>query len=112
MKLKNSGQSEDQLDAGRGGHAAQRLSRSGYADAVRHALRPDDDGGSAAALLYVRAQGRAFVPADGNNLVLKAAAALQAATGCTRGARITLKIHPRRAGMGGGSSDAAAALVG
>ncbi len=45
--------------------------------------------------LYVRAQGRSFVPADGNNLVLKAAAALQAATG-----------------MGGGSSDAAAALVG
>ena len=41
--------------------------------------------------LYVRAQGRAFVPADGNNLVLKAAAALQAATGCTRGARITLQ---------------------
>ena len=35
--------------------------------------------------LYVRAQGRSFVPADGNNLVLKAAAALQAATGCTRG---------------------------
>lgn len=30
--------------------------------------------------LYVRAQGRSFVPADGNNLVLKAAAALQAAT--------------------------------
>ena len=43
--------------------------------------------------LYVRAQGRSFVPADGNNLVLKAAAALQAATGCTRGARITLKKY-------------------
>ena len=56
--------------------------------------------------LYVRAQGRAFVPADGNNLVLKAAAALQAATGCTRGARITLKKYiPVAAGMGGGSSD-------
>ena len=63
--------------------------------------------------LYVRAQGRAFVPADGNNLVLKAAAALQKATGCTRGARITLKKYiPVAAGMGGGSSDAAAALVG
>ena len=61
--------------------------------------------------LYVRAQGRAFVPADGNNLVLKAAAALQAATGCTRGARITLKKYiPVAAGMGGGSSDAAAVL--
>ena len=56
--------------------------------------------------LYVRAQGRAFVPADGNNLVLKAAAALQAATGCTRGARITLKKYiPVAAGMGGGSAD-------
>ena len=63
--------------------------------------------------LYVRAQGRSFVPADGNNLVLKAAAALQAATGCTRGAHITLKKYiPVAAGMGGGSSDAAAALVG
>ena len=52
--------------------------------------------------LYVRAQGRSFVPADGNNLVLKAAAALQAATGCTRGARITLKKYiPVAAGMGG-----------
>ena len=61
--------------------------------------------------LYVRAQGRSFVPADGNNLVLKAAAALQAATGCTRGARITLKKYiPVAAGMGGGSSDAAAVL--
>mgnify|MGYP000810316486 CR=1 FL=1 len=50
--------------------------------------------------LYVRAQGRAFVPADGNNLVLKAAAALQAATGCTRGARITLKKYiPVAAGI-------------
>ena len=59
--------------------------------------------------LYVRAQGRSFVPADGNNLVLKAAAALQAATGCARGARITLKKYiPVAAGMGGGSSDAAA----
>ena len=37
--------------------------------------------------LYVRAQGRAFVPADGNNLVLKAAAALQAATGVARASR-------------------------
>ena len=61
--------------------------------------------------LYVRAQGRSFVPADGNNLVLKAAAALQAATGCARGARITLKKYiPVAAGMGGGSSDAAAVL--
>lgn len=30
--------------------------------------------------LFVRTHGRAFVPADGNNLVLRAAAALQSAT--------------------------------
>ena len=63
--------------------------------------------------LFVRTHGRAFVPADGNNLVLRAAAALQSATGCTRGAHITLRKYiPVAAGMGGGSSDAAAALVG
>ena len=61
--------------------------------------------------LYVRMHGRAFVPADGNNLVLRAAAALQNATGCTRGAHITLRKYiPVAAGMGGGSSDAAAVL--
>lgn len=63
--------------------------------------------------LFVRTHGRAFVPADGNNLVLRAAAALQSATGCMRGAHITLRKYiPVAAGMGGGSSDAAAALVG
>ena len=41
--------------------------------------------------LFVRTHGRAFVPADGNNLVLRAAAALQSATGCMRGAHITLR---------------------
>ena len=62
--------------------------------------------------LSVRAGG-AYVPADENNLVLRAANALKARTGCTRGAKIALqKYIPVAAGMGGGSSDAAAALKG
>lgn len=47
-----------------------------------------------------------------DNLVLRAARALQAATGETRAARITLtKRIPVAAGLGGGSSDAAATLI-
>lgn len=62
--------------------------------------------------LSVRTQG-GYVPADGSNLVLRAARALQEATGETRGARMTLRKYiPVAAGMGGGSSDAAAALKG
>jgi len=55
-----------------------------------------------------------FAPVSGpveDNLVLTAAQALQAASGCTRGAALTLKKWlPVAAGIGGGSSDAAAAL--
>ncbi len=48
-----------------------------------------------------------------NNLVLKAARLLREETGCKMGARITLdKKVPTRAGLGGGSSDAAAVLIG
>lgn len=55
----------------------------------------------------------ARVPDDGNNLVLRAARALQEAAGIARGAQITLaKRIPVAAGMGGGSADAAAALKG
>ncbi|WBY00504.1 4-(cytidine 5'-diphospho)-2-C-methyl-D-erythritol kinase [Ramlibacter tataouinensis] len=50
------------------------------------------------------------VPAD--DLVLRAARALQSATGCGQGAHITLdKRLPAQAGMGGGSSDAASCLL-
>jgi 4-diphosphocytidyl-2-C-methyl-D-erythritol kinase len=55
----------------------------------------------------------AGVPTDGSNLVLKAAEALRAAFGLKDGAAITLtKRLPAAAGIGGGSSDAAAALRG
>lgn len=46
------------------------------------------------------------------DLVLRAAHALQAATGCTQGAHIgVMKRVPAQAGMGGGSSDAASTLL-
>ena len=49
--------------------------------------------------------------ADGDNLVLQAARALQQAAGVTSGAALTLEKHlPVAAGIGGGSADAAAAL--
>lgn len=55
---------------------------------------------------------RPDIPTDGRNLVVKAAAALQRATGCTRGAEMRLtKRIPHEAGLGGGSSDAATALL-
>ncbi|QEH37018.1 4-diphosphocytidyl-2-C-methyl-D-erythritol kinase [Aquisphaera giovannonii] len=52
------------------------------------------------------------LPTGGDNLVVKAAERLRAAAGIRRGARMTLKkVIPARAGLGGGSSDASAALV-
>lgn len=51
------------------------------------------------------------VPVDEGNLVLRAARALQEARGVTRGAALRLtKTLPHAAGIGGGSSDAAATL--
>jgi len=50
------------------------------------------------------------LPAD--DLVLRAARALQGHTGCTAGAHIGVAKHlPAQAGMGGGSSDAASCLL-
>jgi 4-diphosphocytidyl-2-C-methyl-D-erythritol kinase len=53
------------------------------------------------------------VPTDDRNLALRAARALREAAGVDRGARITLdKQIPVAAGLGGGSADAAAVLLG
>src|SRR2546428_12038424 len=53
------------------------------------------------------------VPTDGTNLALKAASTLQEMAGSGRGTRITLeKRIPVAAGLGGGSTDAAAGLGG
>jgi 4-diphosphocytidyl-2-C-methyl-D-erythritol kinase len=55
----------------------------------------------------------AGVPTDGTNLALRAAFALRETAGITRGVRISLdKRIPVAAGLGGGSADAAAVLLG
>ncbi len=52
------------------------------------------------------------VPTDESNLILRAAQALRVVRGVTQGAHLTLEKHlPHAAGIGSGSSDAAAALV-
>ncbi|ASV77071.1 4-diphosphocytidyl-2-C-methyl-D-erythritol kinase [Thermogutta terrifontis] len=56
--------------------------------------------------------GKHSVPVDETNLVYRAARLIQQETAITRGVRIQLwKRIPTGAGLGGGSSDAAAALV-
>lgn len=60
---------------------------------------------------YPTSLGTIPIPATADNLVIRAAAALQTASGCSLGARITLvKRIPAAAGLGGGSSDAASTL--
>jgi 4-diphosphocytidyl-2-C-methyl-D-erythritol kinase len=52
------------------------------------------------------------IPLPDDDLVIRAARALQAATGSTLGAHISIaKSIPAQAGMGGGSSDAASTLL-
>jgi 4-diphosphocytidyl-2-C-methyl-D-erythritol kinase len=52
------------------------------------------------------------VPTDGGNIAIKAARLLAAKTGYRRGASIEIAKHvPVTGGMGGGSADAAAALI-
>lgn len=61
--------------------------------------------------LSLRVLGDAVAGPPEKNLVLRAAKTLRAAYGVTAGARLTLvKRVPQGAGLGGGSSDAAAAL--
>jgi 4-diphosphocytidyl-2-C-methyl-D-erythritol kinase len=60
----------------------------------------------------VRGTGFEEVPLDGRNLVLRAVELVRWRTGTKQGARLGLiKRIPTAAGLGGGSSDAAAALV-
>ena len=55
----------------------------------------------------------AALPVDENNLILRAASALQQAAGITSGAEIRLEKNlPLSSGVGGGAADAAAALRG
>lgn len=69
-----------------------------------------EEGGGAAAGVSLTIEG-AELPADGTNLVLRAAAALRERYSVRRGARIHLsKKIPIGGGLGGGSSNAAATL--
>jgi 4-diphosphocytidyl-2-C-methyl-D-erythritol kinase len=62
---------------------------------------------------YGRAQDLSELPTDDSNLVVKALQKLRERSGCRLGIRVALaKAIPMAAGLGGGSSDAAAALVG
>jgi 4-diphosphocytidyl-2-C-methyl-D-erythritol kinase len=70
-------------------------------------LEPADDG-----RIEFEVVGAEDIPTNESNLAIRALKALQVATGCSRGAKVQLtKRIPSQAGLGGGSSDAAAALV-
>lgn len=75
-----------------------------HADTLHFAARADGE-------LTLRPELTGVPPES--NLILRAARLLQAATGCRRGADIVLeKRLPMGGGIGGGSSDAATALLG
>ncbi|MFD1721576.1 4-(cytidine 5'-diphospho)-2-C-methyl-D-erythritol kinase [Amnibacterium endophyticum] len=73
-------------------------------------LTAEPDGGLSVA--FEGPAATAALPVDGTNLVIRAAELLREATGATGGARMrVVKRVPIAGGMGGGSADAAAALV-
>jgi 4-diphosphocytidyl-2-C-methyl-D-erythritol kinase len=80
-----------------------------WADELNFAIRPDGH----ISRQDLTEPGLPHTPSlPDNDLVVRAAKALQAATGCTQGAHIELiKRLPQQAGLGGGSSDAASTLL-
>jgi 4-diphosphocytidyl-2-C-methyl-D-erythritol kinase len=95
------------------------LRPDGYHDLVTvfHAISLFDEVSVAVAetdSVAVGGEGAAQVPADGDNLALRAVRALRAATAAQAGPGVAVTISKRipvAAGLAGGSADAAAALV-
>jgi 4-diphosphocytidyl-2-C-methyl-D-erythritol kinase len=73
--------------------------------------KPKDEGRPAIDFSLLARDSAQDVPGDHNNLVVKALELLRQRSGCEAGAKVELvKRIPSAAGLGGGSSDAAAAL--
>jgi 4-diphosphocytidyl-2-C-methyl-D-erythritol kinase len=95
------------------------LRTDGYHDLVTvfHAVSVSDEvtvalAGTGADSVVVSGEGSSEVPADDDNLALRAVRALRAKTGVAAAVRVSIsKRIPVAAGMAGGSADAAAALV-
>ena len=84
------------------------------ADELELGLEPAPDGADAAPLLTLQGPAAAGVPADASNLVVRAAAGFSREAGLA-GRRVVIHLNkqvPVAAGLGGGSSDAAAVLRG
>jgi 4-diphosphocytidyl-2-C-methyl-D-erythritol kinase len=74
-----------------------------WCDRLHFELRPDGQ---------ISREDLTPMPLPADDLSVRAARALQDATGCTHGVHIGLEKHvPAEAGMGGGSSDAATTLI-